>query len=170
MFHMAVAWWELGLRAIVIYFALLAGLRLFGKREVGQFTLFDLVLVLLVANAVQPAMTGPDSSLLGGIVIIVALLVANLAISRLRGVPALARLFAPAPTVIVHDGKLLTDRMRREGVDEDDVMTAIREHGLAELSDVHLCVLEPDGSISVVGKDAATRHRPQRRSRYVRRP
>jgi uncharacterized membrane protein YcaP (DUF421 family) len=85
-------------------------------------------------------------------------------------VPALARLFAPSPTVIVHDGKLLTDRMRREGVDEDDVMTAIREHGLAELNEVHLCVLEPDGSISVVGKDAVTKHRPQRRSRYVRRP
>ena len=60
---------ELALRAVVIYVVLLAALRIFGKREVGQFTLFDLVLVLLVANAVQPAITGPDSSLGGGIVI-----------------------------------------------------------------------------------------------------
>ena len=168
--HLGVAWWELALRAIVIYFALLVGLRVFGKREVGQFTLFDLVLILLVANAVQPAMTGPDTSLLGGIIIIVALLVANLAVSRLRGVPAFARLFAPSPTIIVHDGKLLKDRMRREGVDEDDVMAAVREHGLAGLDEVHLCVLEPDGSISVVAKDAVGKHRPQRRSRFVRRP
>jgi uncharacterized membrane protein YcaP (DUF421 family) len=76
--------WDLVLRCVVIYFALLAGLRLTGKREVGQITLFDLVFVLLVANAVQPAMTGPDSSLLGGLIIIVVLLTINLLIDRLR--------------------------------------------------------------------------------------
>ena len=77
MFHLAVPWWELVLRSVGVYVVLLFGLRLFGKREVGQFTLFDLVFVLLVANAVQPSITGPDASLAGGIVIIASLLAAN---------------------------------------------------------------------------------------------
>ena len=69
---------ELVVRAVVVYAALLIALRVFGKREVGQFTLYDLVFVLLVANALQPAMTGPDSSLTGGLVLIAALVLANL--------------------------------------------------------------------------------------------
>src|SRR5437870_13039590 len=81
---LAVPAWEIALRCAAIYLILLLGLRLFGKREVGQFTLFDLVFVLLVANAVQPAMTGPDNSLGGGFVIIATLLLLNFAVSRLR--------------------------------------------------------------------------------------
>src|SRR5205807_6971190 len=81
---LAIPLWDLVLRCLVIYAALVVGLRLTGKREVGQFTLFDLVLVLLVANAVQPAMTGPDSSLAGGLVIIVVLLAVNTVVGRLR--------------------------------------------------------------------------------------
>src|SRR5438270_6486889 len=61
--ELGVPWWELALRAVVIYLVFFVGLRIFGKREIGQFTVFDLVLVLLVANALQPAMTGPDTSL-----------------------------------------------------------------------------------------------------------
>ena len=74
LFGTAVPAWELALRSSVIYLVLLVGLRLSGKREIGQFTLVDLVLVLLVANAVQPAMTGPDSSLTGGVIIVLVLL------------------------------------------------------------------------------------------------
>ncbi len=77
MWEFVVPPWELAFRAALIYIALVVALRVFGKREVGQFTLFDLVLVLLVANAVQPAMTGPDTSLGGGLVIIATLLLVN---------------------------------------------------------------------------------------------
>ena len=68
--QLGVPWWELALRAVVIYLVFFVGLRIFGKREIGQFTVFDLVLVLLVANALQPAMTGPDTSLTGGLILI----------------------------------------------------------------------------------------------------
>src|SRR5579872_5699638 len=108
---LAIPWWQLAVRAGAIYVAVLIALRLFGKREVGQFTLFDLVFILLVANAVQPAMTGPDSSLLGGVIIIAALLLANLSVAWLDRVPVFHRLITPAPTVIVKDGKCLDDRM-----------------------------------------------------------
>src|SRR5437588_12642059 len=99
--------WALIVRSAAIYLVLLLGLRIFGKREVGQFTLFDLVFVLLVANAVQPAMTGPDSSLLGGVIIIFSLLLANLLVGRLDSIPAFHRLVAAPPAVIVKDGHFL---------------------------------------------------------------
>ena len=166
--RLSIPWWELTLRSIVVYVALLAGLRIFGKREVGQFTLFDLVFVLLVANAVQPAMTGPDSSLLGGVIIILSLLVANLVVGRLDRIPAFHKLVAAEPAVIVRNGRFLEDVMNREGVDENDALMAMREHGIEDLDEVKLAVLESDGSISIVGKGSRL-HRTRRRVRYSRR-
>lgn len=158
--------WELVIRAVVVYATLLAALRLFGKREIGQFTLYDLVLVLLVANAVQPAITGPDTSLAGGLVIIATLILLNFAIGRLDRFRIFHRLFQPPPTLIIQDGHYLTDRLRREGVDQAEVEMAIREHGLADVSNVRIGVLEPDGTISIVGKESVI-HRT-RRVRYQR--
>jgi uncharacterized membrane protein YcaP (DUF421 family) len=143
-------WWELVLRALAIYLALLIALRIFGKREVGQFTLYDLVFILLVANALQPAITGPDTSVLGGVILIVALVGANAIVGRLDRIPRFHNLFAAAPAVIIRDGKFIEDVMRREGVTEDECLMAIREHGMADVKDVQLGVLEPDGTISIV--------------------
>jgi uncharacterized membrane protein YcaP (DUF421 family) len=135
---------------------------------VGQFTLFDLVLVLLVANAVQPAITGPDSSLAGGVVIIVSLLVANFLVAQLDRVPVLHRLFMLRPTDLVRDGAYLKSEMELEDVDQDEVDMAIREHGLDDVKQVKRAVLEADGSISIIGKDESGRYR-RRRRRYRRR-
>jgi uncharacterized membrane protein YcaP (DUF421 family) len=153
MLHFGVAPWELVLRSAAIYMALLVALRVFGKREVGQFTLYDLVLVLLVANAVQPAMTGPDSSLVGGVIIIATLVLLNFAIGRLDQFRLFHRLLEGEPTLVVRDGQYLVRNMKREGVDQEEVETAVREHGLDSVSDVQMAVLEPDGTISIVGKD-----------------
>jgi uncharacterized membrane protein YcaP (DUF421 family) len=155
-------WWELVLRAVAIYVALLLALRLFGKREVGQFTLYDLVFVLLVANALQPAITGPDTSVVGGLILIVALVGTNYLVGKLDNLPRFHRLFTPAPAVIVKDGKYLGDVMKREGVDEEEVEMAMREHGVVDLKEVQLAVLEPDGTISVVPTTSSitrTKHR-----------
>jgi uncharacterized membrane protein YcaP (DUF421 family) len=137
--------------------ALLVCLRLFGKREVGQFTLYDLVFVLLVANALQPAITGPDNTIGGGLVLIVALVLTNFGVARLDRIPRLHRLLSAAPAVIIQDGQYLTDVMKKEGVDQEEVETAMREHGVAEVKEVQLGVLEPDGSISIVAPGNATR-------------
>lgn len=168
MLNLGVPWWELPIRAIAIYATLLVGLRLFGKREVGQFTLFDLVFILLVANAVQPAMTGPDASLIGGMIIILSLLLANVVVAWLDRRPVFHRLITPSPTLIVKDGKCLDDRMRREGVLRDDVEMAMREHGIESLGGVKLAVLESDGSISIVPEGSSVHH-SRHRVRYVRR-
>jgi uncharacterized membrane protein YcaP (DUF421 family) len=135
---------------VAIYVALLVALRLFGKREVGQFTLYDLVFILLVANALQPAITGPDTSVVGGLILIVALVGTNYIVGKLNNLPRFRRLFTPAPAVIVRDGQCLMDVMRREGVDQEEVEMAMREHGIADMKEVQLGVLEPDGTISIV--------------------
>ena len=165
MFQFAISPWQLVLRSVVIYVGLLVALRVFGKREVGQFTLYDLVLILLVANAVQPAMTGPDTSLAGGLVIIVTLVAVNLMVAQLDRWDLFHRLFAPQPSVIIRNGHYVPAALRREGVTEDECESAIREHGLEGVSDVGLGVLEPDGSISIVPRDAKVT-RTKRRVRY----
>jgi uncharacterized membrane protein YcaP (DUF421 family) len=153
-------------RSAIIYVVLLVGLRLFGKREVGQFTLFDLVLVLLVANAVQPAMTGPDTSLLGGFVIVAVLLIINRVIAYLRLHSFWARkLIEGTPTIIAQRGEWVSGALLREGLDQDDAQMALREHGIDDVSQVGLAVLETDGSISVVANDDVVRTR-RRHTRY----
>lgn len=159
---------ELVVRSVVVYTALLVALRIFGKREVGQFTIYDLVFVLLVANALQPAMTGPDTSLVGGLVLIASLVIANAVVGRLDQIPAIHRLFTPAPAVIIRDGAYVGGEMEREGVTQDEIEMAIREHGLTGAKDVKLAVLEADGTISVVPKDSVA-HKPSHRVRFLKR-
>ena len=153
------------IRAVVIYVALLVALRIFGKREVGQFTLYDLVFILLVANALQPAITGPDTSVVGGLVLIAALVASNFVVGRLDSLPRFHRLFSPHPAVVVMDGKYLPEVMNREGVDKDEVEMSMREHGITDLKDVQIAVLEADGSISIVPTGTAVQ-RTKRRVRY----
>lgn len=157
--------WELAIRSGAIYLVMLVALRIFGKREVGQFTLFDLVLLLLVANAVQPAMTGPDTSLSGGLLIIITLVIVNrvLAESR-RRLPFMHHLLESPATTLARDGAWLDDAVNRERLDSSDLEAALREHGIASLKEVALVVLEPDGSISVVPRD----RRPAAGRRRVR--
>lgn len=153
----------------MIYAALLLGLRFFGKREVGQFTLFDLVVILLVANAVQPAMTGPDSSIAGGLVIIATLLSLNFLIgfARVR-IPALNRLLEGRSVVIASAGKWNRKEMKTQGITLEEGMAALREHGIEDVVDTTKVVLEADGSLSVIPKDEA-RHHQRRRVRFIRR-
>ena len=168
-FTFGVPWWQIVLRTIIIYVAFLVALRVFGKREIGQFTLSDLVLLLLAANAVQPAMTGPDASVVGGLVIVAALFLANLALSWLRVHDPRAReLLEGHPTVIAKDGSWFPAVMKREGIDDRDAMMALREHGVDKVDDVELAVLEVDGTISVVPKDNSSLLRGRRRVRSRR--
>jgi uncharacterized membrane protein YcaP (DUF421 family) len=168
LFHLGVPWYELIIRSVGVYFVLLLGLRVFGKREVGQFTLFDLVFVLLVANAVQPAMTGPDASLFGGVIIVFSLLTANWVVGKLDDIPAFHRLVTPPPTVLLKDGKVIVEAMKKEGITQDEVEMAMREHGLDEIAEVELAILESDGSISIVGKDEKAQQRRRRKVRFLR--
>ena len=145
---------EIFLRTGAIYIVVLAGVRLSGKREVGQMTPFDLTLLLLISNAVQNAMTGPDTSLLGGIVAAATLLVLNYLVAEVSGGNRRFRKFIQGqPSLLVHDGKVISAHMAKEHVSMDELQRALREHGVATCSDVALAVLEVDGSISCLKYD-----------------
>ena len=161
---------ELVFRAIVIYAAFFCALRLFGKREIGQFTLFDLTLILLGANALQPAMTGPDTSLIGGLTLVLTLFGIDRVVALLRTRFAIVRRVLDfQPTVVGRDGHWELRAMVRQGLDLVDVDAALREHGLDEVGQMKLAVLESDGSISIVAEDDGKTSGSTRRRRARRR-
>src|SRR5438067_2025902 len=112
-------------------------------------TPFDLVVLLIISNAVQNAMIGPDTSLMGGVLAAITLLLLNWALDRL-GLQAtwLRSQLVGHPSLLVHEGRLIQAHLRAEGVTEDEVMQALREHGVDDLNDVRDAVLEVDGTIS----------------------
>jgi len=138
-------------RTAIVVLALLAGVRLFGKRQVGGMNIYDLVLVLLLANAVQNAMTKGSGMVGVGIASAGVLLLFD----RFLGIvfvkrPSLEARLVGTPTVIIKDGQLERAHMRREGVTEEEVLAALRGYGVDHPSEVKLAVLEADGSLSVV--------------------
>jgi len=142
------------LRTAVIYGVVLLGVRLSGKREVGQMTPFDLTLLLLLSNAVQNAMTGPDTSLLGGVVAASTLLLLNYFVADLSGANRRFRRFIQGqPSLLIHDGEVITSHMAREHISMDELQRSMREHGISEFRQVAIAVLEVDGSISFLKYD-----------------
>jgi uncharacterized membrane protein YcaP (DUF421 family) len=160
---------EIALRTLVVYVTVVLGLRLFGKRELGQMTPFDLVLLLTLSNAVQNAMTGPDTSLTGGLVAAGTLLAAN-RLANLAGerIPLARKFLVGNPSLLVHDGKLVPDHLRREGVTADELLMACRQHGIENLSDVQEAVLEVDGTISIIPTSGQTFRTRRKHSQKMR--
>lgn len=156
-------------RTSVIYVLVLIGIRLTGKREVGQMTPFDLTLLLLLSNSVQNAMTGPDTSLLGGVVAAGILLILNYVLAEVSGMNRRFRgVIQGSPTLLIHNGQLITAHCAKEHVSPDEVQRALREHGVANTSEVALAVLEVDGSISVLKYDDVPGHlKPQKRLKFL---
>ena len=145
---------EIVLRTMVIYAVVLIGVRLSGKREVGQMTPFDLTLLLLISNSAQNAMTGPDNSLLGGIAAAFTLLILNYVVAELSGGNRRFRkLVQGQPSLLIHDGQVIAAHMAKEHVSMDELERALREHGINSYHDVALGVLEVDGSISCLKYD-----------------
>ena len=159
------------MRTAVVYVLVLVLLRAAGKRELGQMSPVDLVVILVIANAVQNAMTGGDNSLIGGVIAATTLVTMNVAFSRVaHRIPYVAHLFESEPTQLVKDGKLVKRNLDRENVDMDELMMAAREHGIEDLAGVESAYLERDGSISIIpkgapGKSGSRRHIRQFRQR-----
>lgn len=169
-FHVLV---EIVLRTAVVYLVVLLGVRLSGKREVGQMTPFDLVLLLLISNSVQNAMTGPDTSVLGGVAAAVTLLLLNYGVGELSGFNRRFRKVVEGqPSLLVHDGKVITEHMKKEHVSMDELQRALREHGISTCSEVALAVLEVDGAISCLKYDEINpaSHNHMARRRFLQKP
>jgi uncharacterized membrane protein YcaP (DUF421 family) len=161
MLNLAVPIWELVLRSAVVYGFLLVLLRLTGKRQIGQLAPFDLVLLLVLSNAVQNSMNGGDNSLVGGLVSAATLIVMNLGIGfatfrskRLEG------LIEGRPQVIIHNGRVFEDVMRKAKLTHHELSAALRQAGCSCAEDVRTAVLENNGSISVVVRSGHTAASP----------
>jgi len=158
---------QIVLRTGVIYLLVLVGVRISGKREVGQMTPFDLTLLLLLSNSVQNAMTGPDTSLAGGAIAAFTLLILNYIVAELSGANRRFRRFVQGqPSLLVHDGKMIQAHMAREHVSVDELHRALREHGISCVDQAALAVLEVDGSISCLKYDEI---KPDANTHLVRR-
>src|SRR3989440_4388921 len=141
--------WEKVLRSVVVYLFVLLAFRFTGKRQVGQLTPFDLVVLLIISNVVQNAVIGPDNSLGGGLLGAAVILALNWLVVELTfRSKRLRRLLEAEPTLLVHNGRILHDNLRRERLTLDDLHVALRRAGVADLERGHVAVLEENGGIS----------------------
>lgn len=153
MFWLGVPIFEKVLRPIVIYAFLIIGLRLAGKRELAQLNPFDLVVLLTVSNTVQNAIIGEDNSVTGGLIGAATLLVVNHVVVRfLYGHERLERLVEGEEDVLIDNGKLLMDRLRKELITENELLSAAHKQGFAKLSEIDRAVIEPGGTIVFLAK------------------
>lgn len=149
---------EILIRVFIVYLVVVLGMRLVGKREIAQLSVVDFVMMLLISNAVQNAMLGDNTSLSGGIIAALALFLINFVLrtleyrnKRLKG------LLEGEPVTLVYQGRLLEGNLKKARITEAELMSAIREHGVNEIGQVDLGVLEINGSISILSNDFSKR-------------
>ena len=139
------------IKSVIVVSFLLVGFRVLGKREAAQLSVYDLAMLFALSNAVQNAMTAGKGNLAVGVATSSAVVVTAWAVTRfLTRRPRLEARVIGTPTILVHDGQVLSGRMRRERVTDEELAAAIRSYGLEGPLEVALAVLEVDGSISVV--------------------
>ncbi len=142
---------EIVTRSLSVYFFMLIALRLFGKQQLSQLNTADIILILLISNAVQNAMVGPDTSLQGGLLAAFVLFLVNFVVKRLmKKYKSLETLIEQKPEVLIRNGKAEFDTLSRIGITAEELNEAMREHGVDNIKDVKLAMMEMDGNISIV--------------------
>ncbi len=151
MWNITVPWWELVVRGVVVYGFLLLLLRVTGKRQVGQLAPFDLVLLLVLSNAVQNSMNAGDNSLLGGLISAITLVTLNYGVGYMTiRSKKLESVIEGRPQVVIHDGKVFEDVMARAQLTHHELDVALRQSGCASTANVQVAILENNGTITVV--------------------
>ena len=144
----------IGLKSVTIYLFIIIAIRLFGKKELSQLSVIDLVFILLISNSVQNAMVGNDTSVQGGMAAALGLFICNYIFRFfLRKSKKFSAVVQGEKIVLVLDGNVLQEGLKRAKMTEDELTMAIREHGVKDLADADLVVLEVDGNISVLTGD-----------------
>lgn len=155
MFELTMPWWAFVLRACVVYFILLAMIRMTGKRTMGQFTPFDMLLVVLLGNAVQNALLGEDTSVGGGLLLAATLIALNWLVGLVSArSPKVERWVEGSPVLLAREGQVYRDVLRRELISREDFEKAMREAGCLDMVDIRLAVLENNGHITVVPRQS----------------
>jgi len=157
MFHMQLPWLEKILRPVIVYLFLVLLLRVFGKRELAQLNPFDLVVLLSLSNTVQNAMIGDDNSVSGGLVGAFSLLAINWLVVRLLYYsPRAERVITGRERVLVRGGRMDHKAMAAELITEEELLSVVRKQGFDQMGDVQMCVLEPNGSFYISGKQPSS--------------
>jgi len=152
--HMGLPWWEFVLRAVIVYFVVMLMLRVSGKRAVGQFTPFDMVLLILIGNAVQNGMNGGDNSLPAALLLCTVLVALNYGVAFLSSRNRkLQELVEGVPVLLARDGKVFDDVLKREHLSREDFDEALRQAEDGEPANIRYAMLETNGKISFVMKD-----------------
>jgi uncharacterized membrane protein YcaP (DUF421 family) len=146
---------------------MIVAFRIFGKRELSQLSIADLVLIVLISNAVQNAMVGANTSLAGGIIAATVLFTLNMILGFLMfKFKSVRTLVQSEPLTLISKGKIIEKHMKDAMLTEDELLAAVREHGVSSVNEVILAILEADGNISVIsGEDHQLRQTHFRRKR-----
>jgi len=142
------------LRSVIVYLFMVIAIRLFGKKEIAQLSVIDLVFILLISNSVQNAMVGPGTSLEGGLIAAFSLFIVNFVLKQIlyRSKKA-SELVQGHSIMLIYDGKVIQENLSSAKISIDELEASVREHGVKNISDVDLAVLEVDGNISVLSHD-----------------
>lgn len=154
------------LRSLAVYLFMVIAIRLTGRKELSQLNTSDVVLILLISNAVQNAMVGPNTTLQGGLLAAAALFLANFALKKfLFRHQKLRELILQKPEILVHDGKVDEAALRKLDLSLDELREAMREHGVQEFYQVKLAMFEMDGNISIISDDERLKRTVHKRKR-----
>lgn len=139
------------IRSVAVYFFVILAIRLFGKKELSQLSIIDLVFILLISNSVQNAMVGPNTSLLGGICAAGTLFIVNYLLKMLLFKSSSTSHFLQGEAVmLIHKGHAVKKNLDAQRISMEELHAAVREHGVEAIEDVDLAVLEVDGNISIL--------------------
>ncbi len=159
---------DIVLRTIAVYLFIIAAIRLFGKSELTQLSVFDLVFILLISNSVQNAMVGPDATLKGGLVAAASLFVLNFLLKRFSYFfPKFGKALQGEPVLLIHNGEVAYENLEKVHLSMHELRAAIREHGIEDVEDVNLAILETDGNISIISEDYRKRSSHRRKGHKV---
>jgi len=154
LFHTYLPWWNLVIRAAVVYVAVLLLLRIAGKRQVAQMSMIELVALLLISNAVQNSMNGGDNSITGGLLLAAVIILLSTALAYTTYCNCkFERWIHGRPTLLIHHGRILHDRLKRELMTVSELKQLLRKQSINSICDVAEAVLESDGFVSVVKKE-----------------
>jgi len=156
---------SIAVSSIAVYVFMILAIRLFGKKELSQLSVIDLVFILLISNSVQNAMVGSNTTLWGGLIAASALFIVNFFLKQaIFRFPSLSKFIQGEAIMLVYKGKLKIDNMHRTRITYDELLEAVREHGVNSIADVDLAILEVDGNISILSNDF---HHKTKRKRKI---
>ena len=153
----------IAIRSVIVYLFVILAIRLFGKKELTQLSVVDLVFILLLSNSLQAAMIGQNTTLVGGLIAAGSLFIVNWILKNLiYKSKKISETIQGSPILLVYQGKIFHKHLEKAQISHDELEASIREHGIKDISSVDLAILEVDGNISVLSSNFSRKTRKRR--------